>query len=48
MDCYRLVTVYKEPVGARLPGGELYDTEDPISTLDRDLERWAELLRRLA
>lgn len=23
MDCYRLVTIYDEPIGARLPGGPL-------------------------
>lgn len=30
MDCYRLVTVYHEPIGARLPGGELFGKRAPI------------------
>lgn len=30
MDCYRLVTVYGEPMGARKPGGELHCKRTPI------------------
>lgn len=30
MDCYRLVTVYREPIGARLPDGELHGKPRPI------------------
>jgi hypothetical protein len=30
MDCYRLVTVYHEPIGARLPGRELDGKPRPI------------------
>lgn len=30
LDCYRLVTVYREPVGYRLPGGPLDGKRDPI------------------
>lgn len=51
MDCYRLVTVYKERVGARLQGGELRDMADPITvaaTADVEARRWAKLLERLA
>ena len=31
MDCYRLVTVYHEPLGARLPGAHLYGKPTPIT-----------------
>lgn len=30
LDCYRLVTVYREPIGARLPGQPLHGAPDPI------------------
>lgn len=30
MDCYQLVTVHREPIGARLPGGELYGKPAPV------------------
>jgi hypothetical protein len=30
MDCYRLVTIYHEPIGARLPDGALHGKPTPI------------------
>lgn len=39
MDCYRLVTIYDEPIGARKPGGELYGKRTPIP--DNSLNDWS-------
>ncbi|MGP3708506.1 hypothetical protein [Gordonia paraffinivorans] len=48
LDCYRLVTVYDEPIGSRKPGGELHGAPNPITNLDFEIERWSKVLDFLA